>query len=100
MPQSRSGRTKARSGAKQVAQDGEAEKKKTFIVKVPAKTSEVTSSVFDSEPSLATAGERAADSDFTQTIILQKEEDGRVGIVSGNKSSCPGSLPKYILPVN
>ena len=79
MPQSRSGRTKARSGAKQVAQDGEAEKKKTFIVKVPAKTSEVTSSVFDSEPSLATAGERAADSDFTQTIILQEEEERASG---------------------
>ena len=70
MPQSRSGRTKARSGAKEVAQDGDAEKKKTFIVKVPAKTSEGTSSVFDGEDSLATA-----DSDFTQTIILQQQEE-------------------------
>ena len=74
MPQSRSGRTKARSGAKEVAQDGEAEKKKTFIVKVPAKTSEGTSSVFDGEDSLATA-----ESDFTQTIILQQQEEASGG---------------------
>ena len=61
MPQARSGRTRARSGAN----DSEAEKKKTFIVKIPAKTSEVTSSVFDSEPSLVTSEERGADTDLT-----------------------------------
>ena len=60
MPQARSGRTRARSGAKD-----EAEKKKTFIVKIPAKTSEVTSSVFDSEPSLVTSEEKGADTDLT-----------------------------------
>ncbi len=54
--------------------DGEAEKKKTFIVKIPAK-SEVTSSVFDSEPSLVMSEERGADTDYTQTIILQAQQE-------------------------
>ena len=70
MPQARSGRTRARSGAN----DSEAEKKKTFIVKISAK-SEVTSSVFDSEPSLVTSEERGADTDFTQTVILQAQQE-------------------------
>ena len=75
MPQARSGRTRARSGAKDGGQNGEAEKKKTFIVKIPAKTSEVTSSVFDSEPSLVMSEKRGADTDFTQTIILQAQQE-------------------------
>ena len=66
MPQARSGRTRARSGAN----DSEAEKKKTIIVKIPAK-----SDMFESEPSLVMSEEKGADTDFTQTIILQAQQE-------------------------
>ena len=73
MPQSRSGRI-TRTGGRGVAEGGEKQSKKTFIVKVPSKAqSDDANSVFESD---AMDAEAADDTDFTQTIILQNRDDG------------------------
>ena len=73
MPQSRSGRI-TRTGGRGVAEGGEKQSKKTFIVKVPSKAqTDDANSVFESE---AMDAEAADDTDFTQTIILQNRDEG------------------------